>query len=71
MRDFICHDPGGPWPTDYRWRCSCGRFLPASAVTEEDYLDPSAYYGIGTRTTGQCPKCGACVPKHTPTRWSS
>lgn len=41
-----------------RWQCPCGRFLPESAVHSEDRIDPSAYYGVTSRTWADCKRCG-------------
>lgn len=41
-----------------RWQCQCGRFVAESAITTEDYADPDAYYGIGTRWSYACAGCG-------------
>lgn len=48
----------GQW-NDVRWLCyQCGRFIAASAIHEEDYLDNGAYYGVSTRTDYSCSRCG-------------
>lgn len=49
------------WVTipDLRWQCpSCSRFILRSAIREEDFPDPGAYFGVGTRTWIDCPRCG-------------
>lgn len=38
---------------DVQFQCrSCGRFVAMDSIESEDYLDPNAYYGIGTREWG-------------------
>lgn len=49
------------WVTipELRWQCpGCSRFIPRSAIREDNYIDPSAYFGIETRTWVDCPRCG-------------
>lgn len=44
---------------DTRFACpSCGRFVSVANIHQEDYRDPSAYYGIGTTTAITCSRCG-------------
>ena len=52
-----------------RWQCpTCGRFIADSAVESEDHLDPGEYFGVGSRTWGECSKCGRVdEPRCTPT----
>lgn len=47
-----------PTFNDTRFACTCGRFISQSAIREEDYLDPTAYYGVGTRVEWDCSRCG-------------
>lgn len=63
-------------PVDGRWTCSCcSRFLAATAVAFWDERDPNAYYGLTTRYSADCSKCGhltdsdALPPLWTATRW--
>lgn len=59
------------WPDRWGWRCpSCGRYIAADAVTETDYLDNGAYYGVNTRVEASCARCGAVEPKWEPTHWT-
>lgn len=69
---------GEPFPVDGRWVClGCSRFIAAGAVTYWDEVDPTAYYGITTRYTIDCPTCGHLTdgdvlpPRWTPTRWET
>lgn len=50
----------GCWkPADVRACCpKCGRFVPWEALGGKDFIDPGAYYGIGTEEWTDCPKCG-------------
>lgn len=41
-----------------RWQCHCGRFLPESAIHDEDKRDDSAYYGVTSRIWADCKRCG-------------
>ncbi len=44
---------------DVRWQCPrCGRFVAESSVQSEDRVDPSAYYGVTSRTWVTCSGCG-------------
>lgn len=43
---------------DVRWQCRCGRFIAESAIREENYRDPDAYYGVSTKSSYTCPRCG-------------
>ncbi|MBB3752680.1 hypothetical protein FHT44_005192 [Mycolicibacterium sp. BK634] len=44
---------------DVRFLCrQCGRFIAQSSIREEDYFDPNAYYGVGTRSEYDCKRCG-------------
>ena len=40
---------------------SCGRFVSVANIHQEDYRDPSAYYGIGTTTAITCSRCGLVI----------
>jgi hypothetical protein len=57
--------------TDWRWRCPhCARFLASTAIKSEDYRDDGAYYGVSTRISADCPRCGDIEPMFAPTRWT-
>ena len=44
---------------DSRARCpKCGCFVAWSSLSGEDYIDPGAYYGIGSTEWTDCPRCG-------------
>jgi hypothetical protein len=44
---------------DARLSCpQCRRFVREEQVVHEDYFDPRAYYGVGTRSTTTCGRCG-------------
>lgn len=48
-----------PWaPVTVRWTCTCGRWIPDASVVSEDYIDPGSYWGVSSKTTGTCSRCG-------------
>jgi hypothetical protein len=48
-----------PWaPVAIRWACTCGRWIAEASLTEQDRIDPGAYFGVTTTISGTCSRCG-------------
>ena len=41
-----------------RWQCDCGRFIAESAITSQECIDPSGYYGVTCDSWYDCSRCG-------------
>lgn len=41
-----------------RFACTCGRFIPESAIRYTDHRDDSTFYGIRSEVEWDCSRCG-------------
>lgn len=48
----------------HRWSCDKGHFIAEISITSEDFIDPGAYYGVSSITTGNCKVCGLVNEPH-------
>lgn len=63
MAGDAMHEDESWYPSQWSYLCpQCGKFLPFASVRCEDYWDPGAYYGVSTRYTATCNRCGEVEP---------